>query len=147
MNQYQTAYIMYMKTFQVVDTIRNLKHLRCLEKWHKFIEKVKSSSSLNIHWVLKPNWPPSAVWTGKLKKTEQIDGLYKDGLCENIFNTKKKDISVHYLEFAIFANLTNCHWFSQRCGVGWKSFEKLPKGRGRVGTVILKSYFRINSLL
>ena len=66
--------------------------------------------------------------------------------CENIFNTKKRHtlytISIHYLEFAIFSNLTfiflyfyTCHFtvIVQSVEVEWVGFfEKLPRKRRRV---------------
>ena len=60
-------------------------------------------------WLLKPNWKHNAVWTENFQKLSKLMGITMD--CENIFNTKKErgmacTISIHYLEFAIFAILT-----------------------------------------
>ena len=41
-------------------------------------------------------------------------------------------ISIHYLEYALLAILTYCDLLAQRCKVGWKLFEELPKERGTV---------------
>ena len=58
----------FWESSQVVDTIKSVKHLRNLKKWHKFIKrnKIFLRFEYSIHWVLKPNWKLSTVWTGKL---------------------------------------------------------------------------------
>ena len=78
-------------SIQVVHTTKNLKHLN-LKKWHKFNKRsqILLRFEYTINQVLKANGTPSAVWTGKLSKLEQIDGTYKDELWK-YFNAKTKD--------------------------------------------------------
>ena len=122
----------------------NLKHLRNLKKWHKFIKRsqILLRFEYNIHWGLKPYWTLSAVWIGRLIKTEQIDGTYKDGL-QKYFQHKKERhmpwiILIYYLEFIMFATL----WLTVidlhiDVWSGLEAFWSISKREGE-GTVILK---------
>ena len=82
MYQILTSLCFGLGSNQIVDTIKKTKTLRNLEKWHKFIKKsqILLRFEYTIHWVLKTNWIPSAVWIGKLTKIEQMDGAYEGGL-------------------------------------------------------------------
>ena len=68
----------------------------CL-KWHKFIKITEIFLKLEytFHWMSKPNWTPSVIWTLKYLWFEQIDGIYKSEL-HKYFKIKKK-----YTSYAI----------------------------------------------
>ena len=124
-----------MGSIQVVNTIENLKHLRNLKKWHNFIKisQILFRCEYTIQWALKPNWTPSAVWTWKPAKFEQIDWTHKNRLQKYFLHRNERlvsyVISMHYLEFAI---LTYLHWFTQRCAVEVEAFWRTSKWEGRV---------------
>ena len=115
----------------------NLKHLRNLKKWHKFIKRsqILLRFEYNIHWGLKPYWTLSAVWIGRLIKTEQIDGTYKDGL-EKYFQHKKERHAINHFNllfrvYHVCYTLTYCYWFTRRCVEWVRSFLKyFQKGGG-----------------
>ena len=73
-----------LRSIEVVNTIKNLKYLRNLEKWQR--SQILFRFEYTPHWVAKPNRTPSTVWTGKLSKFEQMI----DGPIVKIFLTQKR---------------------------------------------------------
>ena len=112
-------------------------------KWYKFIKtsQILLISILNILFIGSQTSTerPVSFKLGNLQNSKRLMHV-KNG-CQNVFNKKERPIPyaipVCYLEFAAFAILTYGHricrnnplLFTQRCGMGRKLLEGLPKGR------------------
>ena len=89
------------------------------EIWKSAINsKEVKSSDLKIyfiHWILKPNWTPRAVWNVKLTKFCQIDGTYSfPNLPFSVFkkNHSKREGKETIWSFSDFLCCLHSNWIT-----------------------------------
>ena len=121
---------------QVVKTIKNLNYLGNLNKWHKFKRsQILLQFEYTIHWILKPNWKPSANCTGKLTQFWQIH-IKMD--CKNIFNTKKTHVIYHFNPLFVVCHICHFDLLSLMYIEVWSGLEAIWKTSEKEGRVPLE---------
>ena len=140
-----------VKSIQVFNIIKSLKHLRSLKKGHKFIKRSKILLRFEciISWALKSYWASFQFELRDLQNLIRLMGHIIKMNCKNIFNTKKKDtchtpfqsvnLSLLYLPFWLTAIYFIEMWS------GLEAIWRTSKREGE-GTVIPNSWLHPNTI-